>query len=377
MFVAVYGVDRVRGGRLRAARDAGAGRDPAALQLRRMIGNWTMALRSRRLVGFLLINTFATCGLFAFLTGSAFVFVEGLEAGERGYAFYFGIVMLGNFIGAWLARRIVIRIGLERVIARGTVLLVVAGVSMAALAWIGVRHPLAVTLPMLVFMLAYMWTVPQATAGALTPFPQIAGSIASLMSFTQFVMAAGFAYVVGVAYDGTPRPMATAIAVAALAALASYRGAGRYSRRDELRQLAHVDRARAFLDRGTVARDHRLALLDERRERGLEPRGVERAPAAVVLLRELPDRPGRRERHARARGLATDRAAHAAEHAAERAAQELARELLEVLAGEADAQRRDELLDVTLVELVAVRLADPVDEPHLQRQDRHRRERLG
>jgi DHA1 family bicyclomycin/chloramphenicol resistance-like MFS transporter len=198
--------------------------DPAALNLGHMIGNWTLALRSRSLAGFLLINTFATCGLFAFLAGSAFVFIEGLEAGERGYAFYFGVVMLGNFIGAWLARRIVIRIGLERLIARGTALLVVAGASMAALAWLRITHPLAIALPMLVYMLAYMWTVPQATAGALTPFPQIAGSIASLMSFTQFVVAAGFAYVVGVTYDGTSRPMATAIAVAALGALASYRG---------------------------------------------------------------------------------------------------------------------------------------------------------
>jgi MFS transporter, DHA1 family, multidrug resistance protein len=198
--------------------------DPTALELRRMIGNWMLALRSRRLVGFLSINAFATCGLFAFLAGSAFVFVDGLESGVRGYALYFGVVMVGNFIGAWLARRLVIRIGLERVIARGSVLLVVAGVSMAALAWFGIRHPLAITLPMLLYMLAYMWTVPQSTAGALTPFPQIAGSIASLMSFTQFVVAAGFAYVVGVAYDGTPRPMATAIAIAALGVLAAYRG---------------------------------------------------------------------------------------------------------------------------------------------------------
>lgn len=198
--------------------------DPAALEPQRMVGNWTRALRSRRLVGYLLINAFATCGLFAFLAGSAFVFVDGLHAGERGYAAYFGLVMLGNFIGAWLARRLVIRIGLERVIARGTLLLVVAGASMAVPAWIGFWHPLAVALPMLVFMAAYMWTVPQATAGALTPFPEIAGSIASLMSFTQFVVAAGFAYIVGAAYDGTPRPMATAIAVASLASLAAYRG---------------------------------------------------------------------------------------------------------------------------------------------------------
>lgn len=198
-------------------------RDPAALKLSRMLDNWRLALRSRRLAGFLLVNVFATCGLFAFLAGSAFVFVESLETGVRGYALYFGIVMLGNFIGAWLARRIVIRIGLERVMGFGTVLLVVSGLSMAGLAWLGVRHPLGVTLPMLGFMIAYMWLVPQATAGGLTPFPSIAGSVASLMAFTQFVAAAGFAYLVGVAHDGTPRPMATAIAASSIGALAAFR----------------------------------------------------------------------------------------------------------------------------------------------------------
>lgn len=200
-----------------------AQRDAHALRLRRMVGNWLHALRSPQLVGYVIINTAATCGLFAFLTGSAFVFVDALETGERGFAIHFGGVMFGNVIGAWLARRVVIRMGLQRVIAYGSVMLVAAGVTMAVLAWAGVRHPLAVTLPMLLFMLAYMWTVPQATAGALTPFPQMAGSISSLISFTQFVVAAGCAYAVGAAYDGTPRPMATAIALSAIAVLVAFR----------------------------------------------------------------------------------------------------------------------------------------------------------
>ena len=198
--------------------------DPAALRITRMIGNWVVALRSRRLVGFLLINVACTCGLFAFLAGSAFVFVDSLRSGERGYALHFGAVMLGNFIGAWLARRIVVRIGLHRLIGRGASLLALAGATMAVLAWTGVRHPLAVTLPMFTFMLAYMWVLPPATAGALTPFPASAGNVASLLSFAQFIIAAGCAYLVGIAYDGTPRPMATAIGIAALAASIAYRG---------------------------------------------------------------------------------------------------------------------------------------------------------
>jgi DHA1 family bicyclomycin/chloramphenicol resistance-like MFS transporter len=58
--------------------------------------------------------------------------------------------------------------------------------------------------------------MPQATAGALTPFPKIAGAATSLISFCQFVIASSWALAVGLAYDGTQRPMTTAIALGAL-----------------------------------------------------------------------------------------------------------------------------------------------------------------
>jgi DHA1 family bicyclomycin/chloramphenicol resistance-like MFS transporter len=76
---------------------------------------------------------------------------------------------------------------------------------------------------MFAFMAAYMCTVPQATAGALTPFPEIAGSAASLMSFVQFGIASATALAVGLAFDGTSRPMASAIALAGLAAYVATR----------------------------------------------------------------------------------------------------------------------------------------------------------
>ena len=67
---------------------------------------------------------------------------------------------------------------------------------------------------MFVFMAALMMTMPPAIAGALTPFPDISGSAASLLSFCQFVMASTAALIVGLTFDGTQRPMTSAIAVA-------------------------------------------------------------------------------------------------------------------------------------------------------------------
>jgi len=195
-----------------------AERDPGALAPVVMLRNWRRALASRHYAGYALTIAAAMAGLFAFLAGSAFVFVEGMGRGERVYSLYFALVMLGTFAGTAIARRATPRLGIVRMVRAGSLALFASGVAMALLAWLGVAHPLAVVVPMFAFMAAYMCTVPQATAGALTPFPEIAGSAASLMSFVQFGIAAATALVVGLTFDGTPRPMASAIALAGLAA---------------------------------------------------------------------------------------------------------------------------------------------------------------
>jgi DHA1 family bicyclomycin/chloramphenicol resistance-like MFS transporter len=68
-----------------------------------------------------------------------------------------------------------------------------------------------------------MMTMPPATAGALTPFPKIAGSASSLLSFCQFVVASTAALIVGWTFDGTSRPMMLAIAVASIGAFVTCR----------------------------------------------------------------------------------------------------------------------------------------------------------
>jgi len=98
-----------------------------------------------------------------------------------------------------------------------------AGVALAALAWARVAHPLAIVAPMFVFMVALMTTMPQATAGALSAFPEIAGSAASLLLFCQFVLASTAALIVGVTFDGSQWPMAMTIATTTLLTFVAFR----------------------------------------------------------------------------------------------------------------------------------------------------------
>jgi DHA1 family bicyclomycin/chloramphenicol resistance-like MFS transporter len=188
-----------------------------------MLANYGTLLRSRTYIGYALVAAFGSCGLFAFLAGSAFVFVSVIGTGEQGFGFLFGAVMLGNITGATIGSKLVTRLGIDRMIGYSTWLMLVAGVALAALAWARVSHPLAVVAPMFLFMVALMTTMPQATAGGLTAFPEIAGSAASLLLFCQFVLASTAALIVGLTFDGTQRPMATTIAAAALLAFVAFR----------------------------------------------------------------------------------------------------------------------------------------------------------
>ena len=222
VFVAAYGVLAL-GFAARRLPETLRERNPRALDPRVMASNFARLLASRSFVAYTLVAAFSSCGLFAFLTGSAFVFVSVMETGETGFGLMFALVMLGNITGAAIASRWVMRLGIDELIRRSTWLMLAAGSAMAGFAWARVDHPLAVVVPMFLYMVSFTSTMPQATAGALTPFPDIAGAASSLFSFCQFVFAASAALAVGTTFDGTQRPMASAIAIAAVLTFAAFR----------------------------------------------------------------------------------------------------------------------------------------------------------
>ena len=199
--------------------------DLAATRPRTIVANYARLLHSRIYVGFMLVAAFGFSGLFAFLAGSAFVFVSVMGESEQRFGVLFGVVMLGNIVGATIGSRVVRRIGIERLVRTGTALMLAAGLALGVLAFLGTEHPLAIVVPMFVFMVTFTMTMPPATAGALTPFPEIAGSASSLLMFCQFVVASTAALAVGFALDRTTRPMAYAIAVASVGAFAGIRAA--------------------------------------------------------------------------------------------------------------------------------------------------------
>lgn len=187
--------------------------DPRALIPWRIVRNFATLLRHRAFFGYACTLACATGALLSFISGASLVFLRVFGFPEHDFGFLFGCIMLGNIGGAALGSHLVMRYGIEPLLIRAAVLSMVAGVSMAVLAWAHVDHVLAVLVPMFLFMLGFSLVIPQSMAGALSPFPHLAGNASALLGVIQWSFASLVGEAVGVLFDGTQRPMATVIGV--------------------------------------------------------------------------------------------------------------------------------------------------------------------
>jgi DHA1 family bicyclomycin/chloramphenicol resistance-like MFS transporter len=185
------------------------------VQIARTFGS---ILGERRFVAPFLLVLCSHIGILAWVSNSAFTLVSGLGVTVGAYSLMFAAVMLGQITGAWSSSRLVVRLGIPRLLRLGAACMLGAGVSGAVLAWAGVAHWAAVVVPFFALLYGTALIVPNATAAALSPFPGAAGTASSLIGAMGFTAGALISAGLGAAFDGSARPMASVAAFAGVLA---------------------------------------------------------------------------------------------------------------------------------------------------------------
>ncbi|HYH23565.1 MAG TPA: multidrug effflux MFS transporter [Azospirillum sp.] len=198
-------------------------RDAEALRPSRLLTNYLRLFRDRGFGGHALTSACTYSGIFAFISGSSFVLIERVGLSPAAYGFSFAVVVAGYTAGSFLAGRLTPRVGGHRMVRLGTAISVAGGLVGAGLAWGGVVTVPAIVLPLFVFNVGAGLTLPNAMAGAVGPYPTMAGLASALLGFAQMGVAAAVGILVGHLHDGTSRPMMGAVALVALGAAAAYR----------------------------------------------------------------------------------------------------------------------------------------------------------
>ena len=174
--------------------------------------------RNVRLMAHAAILACFGAGIFAYVAGSSFVFIEYYSLSPQAYGLIFasgvGGIMLANAINM----RLVGRFGSDRMLLVGTCIAVVAGLLIVLIAstgwggWIGFAMALFAYIGMNGLIGA------NAIAGGLSSVDRGAGSASALLGFAQYGGGMVGSALVGTLSDGTPMPMALIIGAGTLCA---------------------------------------------------------------------------------------------------------------------------------------------------------------
>ncbi|HUB97535.1 MAG TPA: multidrug effflux MFS transporter [Stellaceae bacterium] len=177
----------------------------------------------RRFLGYCLPGAFGMGGMFAYIAGSAFVFIGHYHFTATGYGLLFGLNSCGIICGAQVNRFLLRRYRAETLLRRA--LMVQLGVALILLgaALSGPTRAAVIAVPLWCYLATIGFVFPNAMAMAMSAFRHRAGSASATLGAIQSALASLTAIIVGAIGSATVVPMALVIAGYGVLAVAASR----------------------------------------------------------------------------------------------------------------------------------------------------------
>jgi DHA1 family bicyclomycin/chloramphenicol resistance-like MFS transporter len=184
-----------------------------------MLKSYRVVARHPAYLAYLGLATTSFAGLFAWISGTSFVLQNLYGLSPFNFGIAFAVCSVGYMIGATLAARLVMRLGIDRTLGVGAGAMAAGGLGMVAAVAFGLTSAVSLVLPMAIYLGGLGMVLPQAIAGAMTPFPERAGTASALLGFIQQSAAALCGAVVGWLLGENAWPLAAAVAAMGCATL--------------------------------------------------------------------------------------------------------------------------------------------------------------
>jgi len=184
---------------------------------------YSRLLRDRAFMRCALSGALVISGMFAYIFGSPFVFMQIYGVRPERFGWIFGAIALGLISASQLNRVVLARVAGARILSHALVVTAAAGVILLVMAWTGVGGLAGLLGPLFVYIASLGFVLPNVIATALGPQGRNAGTASALLGTLQFGAGATVGALLGVLGDGTAVPMAGLIATCGLSALLVHR----------------------------------------------------------------------------------------------------------------------------------------------------------
>ena len=165
-----------------------------------------------------LTGAIAYAGLYAYISGSPYVFMEIFKVSEKQYGWIFSLIAMGVIGSAQVNNLALRKYSSEQVIKIATFCQSLVGVALAAMSYFGHGQLYGTIFLIFLFLCGQGFIFPNASALSLAPFPHTAGSASALMGAIQMGLGAGVSALVSILQNGTQVPMAAVMACCAITA---------------------------------------------------------------------------------------------------------------------------------------------------------------
>ncbi len=173
-----------------------------------------------------LILALNSASFYAFL-GGAPVLLGHLGVGPDRVGFFIMMIPMSYIVGNFLSTRVVVRWGEAAMRHVGAVLTLSGIVAVVLLSWLGVHHPLALSVPLMLLGIGHGLWIPPTLGATVGAVPALAGSAAALAGVSQQLLGALGGYAVGWIPLTTAAPLALLMLSISLTAAWSERQAER------------------------------------------------------------------------------------------------------------------------------------------------------
>ena len=179
-----------------------------SLKPRPIAQKFRTVLRNRQFVVYSLVAAFTSAGLFAYLSGSPFVFMEYFGASEKAYGMIFSIIAAGLITCSQLNNLLLRKYDSVTIIRASITVQMFIGLSLFILTYFQLLSMIGTIIFIAMFLSCQGFTFPNASALSMAPFKKNAGSASALMGATQMGIAAIVSAIVGLMHPTNPIPMA-------------------------------------------------------------------------------------------------------------------------------------------------------------------------
>jgi len=192
-------------------RETNANLNRDATRPAKLIGNYATLLSTRLYMGYVLCNAICYGGIFAFTSCSAYILIGLLKVPPDVFGALYAITVSAYGVGTLVASQITRRIGIQRMILIGGLIMTIFGEILVMLPMLGYFNIWTVVVPFAGFAFGTGFVFPSGQAGGISPYPKMAGAASSMLSCLQMSTAAVIGAVTARLLDGNMMPMAWAV----------------------------------------------------------------------------------------------------------------------------------------------------------------------